>query len=232
MYKNVHSGSCAPAAPRCGPLVTISSQALSRSALKPETDVSRGLLTALAVACLAVVAAPTLAAGGRGATEHGVNPESGVESWQFRDDGVEILLQQIGPDQARAFFLGRGFQRAEVDHYASSCVFMTLVKNTSARPLHYRLDHWRYLRQDGVPRRLKLKHEWLREWKQRGTSPGAMIAFEWSQHPAQQTLEPGDWNQGMTTFAVPHGERFDLDVKWKIAGRTHAGRMSEVLCAK
>ncbi len=193
---------------------------------------SRGLLTALAVGGLAIAAAPTSADDGRSKTEHSVNPESGIESWQFRDAGVEVLLMQIGSDQARAFFLGRGFQRTDVDHYASSCVFMTLVKNTSARALHYHLGDWSYAQKDGVARKLKLKDEWLREWKRRGVTKSAQIAFEWSQHPAQQILEPGDWNQGMATFLVPHGERFDLNVKWNIGRRVHAGRISEVLCAK
>lgn len=187
---------------------------------------------ALAIAGVALVATPAGADDGGAKTEYSVHPQTGIESWQFQDAGVEVLLMQIGPDQARAFFLGRGFQREDVDHYASSCVFMTLVKNKTSHPVYYRLGDWRYAAADGTSGKLKLKDEWLREWKVRGVSQSALIAFEWSQHPVEQTLEPGDWNQGMTTFLVPHGGRFDLTVKWKVNNRAHAGTIREVHCAK
>ncbi|MBI3523895.1 MAG: hypothetical protein HY066_05100 [Betaproteobacteria bacterium] len=189
---------------------------------------------ALALAGIAMAAIPASAADDRGKTEHSVQPQTGIESWQFTDkaDGVGVLLMQISPDQARAFFLARGFQRKDVDYYASSCVFMTLVKNQSAQPVEYRLGDWRYTRRDGVARPLKLKDDWLKEWKARGVSQSARIAFEWSQHPVEQTLEPGDWNQGMTTYLVPHGEQFDLSVKWKTGSNIHAGTIREIRCAK
>lgn len=187
---------------------------------------------ALALAGVALAATPALADASGARTEHGVHPQTGIESWQFNDAGVEVLLMQISPDQARGFFLGRGFKRDDVDYYASSCVFMALVKNKTASPVHYRLGDWRYTQADGDSRQLKLKDEWLREWKARGVSPSALIAFEWSQHPVEQMLEPGDWNQGMATFLVPHGERFDLSVKWKIEESTHAGTIRDIRCAK
>lgn len=186
----------------------------------------------LAIVALAIVAGPAAADAARPTTEHSVHPQTGIESWQFRDAGVEVLLMQISPDQARAFLLGRGFERDDVDHYAASCVFMTLVKNTTALAVDYRLDDWSYVRGDGVERKLKLKDEWLAEWKARGVSPSSRIAFEWSQHPLEQTLESGDWNQGMTTFLVPHGKRFDLTVKWHTGDGRHAGTIREVRCAE
>ncbi len=189
---------------------------------------------ALAIAGVAIASTQVVAADGLTKTEHSVHPQTGIESWQFKDkdEGVEVLLMQIDPDQARAFFLGRGFKREDVDHYASSCVFMTVVKNGSSFPVFYRLGDWRYTRGDGVARKLKLKDAWLREWDERGVTQSSRIAFEWSQHPVEQMLEPGDWNQGMTTFPVPHGESFDLTVKWKIGEGIHAGTMPKVRCAK
>lgn len=191
-----------------------------------------GKFMALTIAGFAAAASPAAGADGRSRTEHSVQAQTGVESWQFRDQGVEVLLAQISPDQARAFFLGRGFQHDDVEYYAASCVFMTLVKNKTRSPVSYRLDDWRYARGDGVARKLKLKDEWLIEWKARGVPQSSRIAFEWSQHPVDQTLESGDWNQGMTTFLVPHGERFDLTVKWKTGDSIHAGAIRQVRCAK
>ena len=191
-----------------------------------------GEFTALVISGFVLAASPANAEVVRATTEHGVHPQTGIESWQFRDAGIEVLLMQITPDQARAFFLGRGFERGDVEHYAASCVFMTLVKNKTAFPVDYRLGDWRYSRGDRVERKLKLKDEWLVEWKARGVSQSSRIAFEWSQHPVDQTLESGDWNQGMTTFVVPHGDRFDLTVKWKTGDGDHAGTIREVRCAE
>lgn len=184
-----------------------------------------------ATVVIAFAAAAAVADDSRGKIEHSVHPETGIESWQLRDRGVEIMLMQIAPDQARGFFLGRGFKRKDVDYYASNCVFATIVTNRSPTPISYRLSSWRYAQEDGVARKLKLKDDWLREWKQRGVSSSARIAFEWSQHPVEQTLEPGDWNQGMTTYLVP-GSRFDLTVKWKIGKSNYVETIKGIRCAK
>ncbi len=43
------------------------------------------------------------------------DPENGLLSWTWREQGVSIQLVQRLPDQTRAFFLGRGFQLADAD---------------------------------------------------------------------------------------------------------------------
>jgi len=63
-------------------------------------------------------------------------------------------------------------------------------------------------------------------------SEKARIAFEWSQHPTEQALEPDDWNQGMTTYQVPHGRRMNLTVKWSSGGKVYADTIEGVRCAK
>jgi len=190
---------------------------------------SRVLAQALSV--VAFIAIPAIAADSRATIQHTVDQKTNIETWQLQDDGVEVLLIQISPDQARGFFLARGFNRVDVDYYAASCVFATVVKNQSSAPISYRLADWRYAKPGGAARKLKLKEDWLREWKQRGVSQSARIAFEWSQHPDAQTLEPNDWNQGMTTYQVPHGSRFDLIVKWKRGARNYEDTIRSIRCA-
>jgi len=190
---------------------------------------SRVLAQALSV--VAFIAIPAIAADSRATIQHTVDQKTNIETWQLQDDGVEVLLIQISPDQARGFFLARGFKRVDVDYYAASCVFATVVKNQSSAPISYRLADWRYAKPGGAPRKLKLKEDWLREWKQRGVSQSARIAFEWSQHPDAQTLEPNDWNQGMTTYQVPHGSRFDLIVKWKRGAKNYEDTIRSIRCA-
>lgn len=184
------------------------------------------------ITVMALITVPAIAGNSRVNIQHIVDSKTRIESWQLQDEGVEVLLIQISPDQARGFFLARGFKRVDVDYYASSCVFATVVKNLSPRPISYRLANWRYAKAaGGAARKLKLKEDWLREWKQRGVSQSAQIAFEWSQHPEAQTLEPNDWNQGMTTYQVPHGSRFDLTVKWQIGARKYEDKIRGIRCA-
>ena len=190
---------------------------------------SRVLAQALSV--VAFIAIPAIAADSRAEIQHTVDPKTNIESWQMHDDGIEVTLIQISPDQARGFFLARGFKRVDVDYYAASCVIATVVRNQSPTPISYRLADWRYAKGGGFVRKLKLKEDWLREWKQRGVSQSAQIAFEWSQHPDKQTLQSGDWNQGMTTYQVPHGSRFDLTVKWKRGARNYEDTIRGIRCA-
>ncbi len=60
-------------------------------------------------------------------TRHEINRETGVQSWELHDQGVAFTLMQVTPDQARGLFQARGFARDAADHYASHCVFMTIV---------------------------------------------------------------------------------------------------------
>jgi len=160
------------------------------------------------------------------------NPETGLESWKTARCGVSLELAQLTPDQARAFFIGRGFEPAEAEHYAAACVFMTILRNESApAAITYRLADWRAVAASGRARSLKLKEDWLKEWEARNLAPARKIAFEWSQLPSEQTFEPDDWNQGMMTFALPRGSRFDLKFSWTIQGKRQENTMKGVICA-
>lgn len=165
-------------------------------------------------------------------TSHQVNAESGVQTWEMHDQGVGFTLMQITPDQARGFFLARGFDRASVDYYASHCVFMTIVRNEAvAQAITYNLADWRFYLKKGTSQKLKLKDDWLSEWRQRKLAEPSLIAFEWSQHPTTQTFEMGDWNQGMTTYAMPLGSVFNLKFQWTVNGAIHHAMLKDIQCA-
>ncbi len=178
--------------------------------------------------CLVTWHAPTIAA----TLVHEVNPDSGVESWRLSDQGVGITLMQITPDQAMAFFQGRGFDRASAAHFASQCTFMTIVRNESVpHALSYALKDWRVYPEQGPPKKLKLKDAWMKEWLRRKIPPPAQLAFEWSQLPVTQTFETGDWNQGMTTYPLAPGNRFNLEVRWSVEGVVHQTLLKNIRCA-
>lgn len=169
---------------------------------------------------------------GEGKTLAQRNPETGLESWKSTRHGVTLELTQLTPDQSRAFFIGRGFEPAEAEYYAAACVFMTILRNESApSAIAYRLADWRAITADGRALPVKLKENWLKEWEARNLAPARKIAFEWSQFPSEQTFEPGDWTQGMTTFALPRGSRFNLEYRWTIKDRQQKNILKGVHCA-
>lgn len=157
--------------------------------------------------------------------------DSGLETWLRNANGFSMHLTQISTEQAQAFFLARGFPEEAAKHYAQACVFMTVSRNTGKQPLSYDLADWQFRPASGQWQPLKLKEDWMREWTARGLDQPARIAFEWSQHPTRQDYAPGDWNQGMTTYALPRGSRFDLRYSWQRQGKRHDGQIENIRCA-
>lgn len=186
----------------------------------------------LAPTLLVLWSLPALAA-----TERSVDPETGLATWQTETRGIQVRLTQISPDQARAFYQARGFSAEAAAHYTDQCVFMTVVRNVGDTPIEHRLADWRYRAGGEPPRAIRSKAEWDDLWRRLGVSDPARIAFNWAQIPAVQTYAPGDWNQGMTAYAVPRGGRFDLDFAWRTLdgvnarGKTFSGTLEEVQCA-
>lgn len=164
-------------------------------------------------------------------TDSSVAPETGLASWQTETDGIQVRLTQISPDQARAFYQARGFSAAAAERYAAECVFMTVVRNIGDTPIRHRLADWRYVVAGQPSHAIRSKVEWERLWKRQGVAEPARIAFTWAQFPSAQTFAPGDWNQGMTTYSVPRGGRFDLHFAWRADGRLKRGRLEHVRCA-
>ncbi len=160
-----------------------------------------------------------------------VDPETGLVTWQTETSGIQVRLTQISPDQTRAFYQARGFSPEAAERYARECVFMTVVRNIGERPIQHNLANWRYVPAGLPPNAIRSKVAWEQLWKRRGVSESARIAFTWAQFPATQTFAPGDWNQGMTAYSVPHGGRFDLHFVWHTDGRTHSGKLEQVRCA-
>ncbi|HQT00234.1 hypothetical protein [Acidovorax sp.] len=159
-----------------------------------------------------------------------LDPETGLATWQAEVRGVQVRLTQISPDQARAFYQARGFSAEAAERYAGECVFMTVVRNIGTTPIEHRLADWRYLQQ-GKRESIRSKADWDMLWMKLGVNEAARIAFNWAQFPATQIFAPGDWNQGMTSYRIGRGERFDLLFVWHTVGKTFSGTLHDVQCA-
>lgn len=155
-----------------------------------------------------------------------------VEARDTRVGGVYLSLTPILPDQVRAFYLGRGFDAASAELLATTvCVFQTVFRNESVGSgVAFDLAEWRaYTGAGGQP--LKLERDWQREWERRGLPPGARSAFRYALYPTTHRYDVGDWNMGMTTYALPLGSRFDLRFVWHEGTSRREGWLRDVRCA-
>jgi len=153
------------------------------------------------------------------------DPDTGTKSWKFTADGLDIELIQVPPDFVRASYSARGLPPSVSEAVATRCVFGTIVRNVSDRPLSYRVADWRYMKADGVELPIKTKSEWLEEWH------GMGVRFSWSILADDPTFAVGDWIQGFTTMAEPHGSRLSLKVVWSIEGRRYEKTIPDLQCA-
>lgn len=154
--------------------------------------------------------------------------ETATEAWPFsaKHDDFNISLSPIAPDRIRAFFTGRGFPPEMIKSLASYCVIGTRIENTGSIPFSYDLTKWRYQTPDGKLHKLKIKSDWIKEWRKQG------IKFAFSQLADNPTFLSGDWISSMTTYKLPPGSSFDLHYQWNIDGKDNMGIFKGVKCAQ
>lgn len=162
------------------------------------------------------------------------DPETGLVSWRLEQEGLEITLAQLLPDQVRAFFQGRGFSAAESDRLAAACVFQAVVRNraTSGPPVTVALADWRVLTAGEPPRAPRVAAAWIEEWGDPGLARAQRLALRWALLPAEQRYAPGDWNMGMLTLDLPAGATFDLVPRWRHDAQAGESTLPGMRCAE
>ena len=158
---------------------------------------------------------------------------TGAKTWETQVDGVHFSLTQILPEQAKAFYVNRGFSLEQIKSYTSSCVYMTVLRNDNAPgDIHFVSNDWSIL-VNNKPHQLIPVSQWVKRLSTTGAKKSAIIAFRWAQFPPEQTYKPGgDWNQGMLSIGLPPNSKFDVIAKWDIAGKEYKAKLTEVQCAK
>ncbi len=164
---------------------------------------------------------------------HTTDPDTGIESWEIHTQDVSLRLAQILPDQVRGFYSARGFDAESVELLATgACVFQTIFRNESAkRAIEFNLADWRVLTAKGE-QPLRLERDWQQEWGKRRVSASVRTAFRFALYPTEHHYEIGDWNMGMTTYALPLGSRFDLRFVWRENGARREAVLYGMRCAK
>lgn len=162
-----------------------------------------------------------------------ISSTTGVASWEINTQGVNFSLTQILPEQAKAFYVNRGFTLEQTESFASSCVYMTIMRNDNAAgTIHFSQNNWSVIA-DNKRHTMVTVDAWLQKLKDRKVNKKALLAFRWAQFPPEQEYEVGgDWNQGMLSIGLPPGSIFDLIIRWDIKGENHQTTLREVQCAK
>ena len=161
------------------------------------------------------------------------NSVTGAKTWSTQAHGVYFSLTQILPEQARAFYVNRGFSLKQIEPYATSCVYMTVLRNDKAAgTIHFISNNWTLL-VNAKSQALVPVNEWLTRLKKDSAKKSALIAFRWAQFPPEQEYEPGgDWNQGMLSMGLAANKKFDIVARWDIAGKQVETTLKGVRCAK
>ncbi len=184
----------------------------------------------IAFACLALALASATRAGGL-ALRTGTDPETGLRWWRWQAGGVSVYLAQRLPDQTRAFFLARGFDRASVDRIAAACVLQLEIRNLGDAVVEADLRRWRTQDPDGTRRPLLLREHWEQVWQRLGLPRAQRIAFRWALFPSRVRYGSGDYNWGMILLGRPPGARVDLAVRLAVGGRPVAAVLPGIECA-
>jgi hypothetical protein len=162
-----------------------------------------------------------------------VDSSTGASTWRIKNQGVYFSLTEILPDQARAFYVNRGFTLEQIEPFATSCVYMAVLRNDNAPgTIHFISNQWTVL-VDGKKHPLTSVDDWIKKLAYKNSKQSALIAFRWAQFPVEQEYEPGgDWNQGMLSVGLAPGSQFDIVARWDIEGKVYESRLEGVTCAK
>ena len=164
----------------------------------------------------------------------GLDEQAQLPFWQWRSPHLQIRLVQRLPDQTRAYFVARGFTSQEAEKIAQSCVFQTIYKNTSTPEakltIQYDLTEWQ-VTQNGKGSPIKTRETWRKEWQSQNVRQSAIIAFQWSLLPTQQSYQAADYNWGMMIFDLPPGSLFDLNLKWRENNVIQNASIPKIQCA-
>ena len=165
---------------------------------------------------------------------HSVNEENGLEKWHFIEGDIEIELVQRLPDQSRALFMNQEFSRDVIEDLALSCMTQTIIRNSgksgSGQAVSIDLRQWR-MHYKGKTSGIKLKEQWLTSWSDEHASPAAKLVIRWGMFPTEQEYMPDDYNWGLTTYGIPPGSVFDLEVTWQEGGKSRSGKIRNIVCA-
>ena len=149
------------------------------------------------------------------------------------EHNVKFSIKQIATNSVNAFYLARGFTMEQIEPYADSCVYTTILRNDNkVDSIHYVRNNW-VAQLQNVLSPVKTNTYWNEQFQEDNVSMSSWIAFRLAQMPEEQIYAAnGDWNQGMLSIDVPKGSQFDLVIKWDIKGKPYELTIHDIKCVK
>jgi len=147
--------------------------------------------------------------------------------------GVMFSIDALPSSGVSTFFAGRGFTETQIEKYANSCVFSTILRNDAAKgSIHFLRKDWTATYQN-KEYHIKPTSYWVDLFNNLNVKLPQKIAFELGQIPEEQTYDPiGDWNEGMISFDLPRDITVDITVRYDIKGEKYEIKVPNVKCVK
>jgi hypothetical protein len=167
-------------------------------------------------------------------TTHSIDDATGLETWEWTDGASLFTLNQRVPDQARAFFQGRGFSAEQSEPMAQNCFFQIIIRNLADndKKIALNLEQWQVIEKDGTTHPPRLEQAWQAQLQEMKVTKAAQIAFRWALFPSRQTFHAGDWNMGLITMGVAPGKPFDLLITWQDQDGPQKVRIDNMRCGE
>src|SRR3569832_1150955 len=145
--------------------------------------------------------------------------------WSSKGQAFSVELTMLKSENVQALYECMGYPPAAFRMMKEFCVFETAIHILAGKPITYNVADWRAVTADGARHKLQTKTQWLALWSPLG------VNSDWSILPPQQTLQPSDWGQGLTTVNLPRNTRFDLAYSWRDQGKSYHATVQGVQCA-
>ncbi|HHJ13224.1 MAG TPA: hypothetical protein ENJ79_02450 [Gammaproteobacteria bacterium] len=111
------------------------------------------------------------------------------------DARVELEFRSRTPNQMRAFYLARGFERRMLDALQDQCFITVRITNTGDRVVWLDLTDWRFEYQ-GKPLVRPHRRDWLARWARMGVPRAHRSTFRWTLLPERLDYQPGEREGG------------------------------------
>ena len=106
---------------------------------------------------------------------------------RYEDDSLFIRIVQRSPEQLTAFYLGRQFNQAAIDHILDTCFVTPIIHNKTFDVLWLELDTWQFSRGDEQIPRIKRDY-WPEKWDRSGLPQAQRSTFGWTLMPEKRDL--------------------------------------------
>lgn len=105
----------------------------------------------------------------------------------YEDDAVLVHIVQRSPEQLTAFYLGREFNKASIEHILNTCFITPIIHNKTFDVLWLELDNWQFSRGDEQIPRVKRDY-WPEKWEQSDLPQAQRSTFWWTLMPEVRDL--------------------------------------------